>query len=98
MTATHPDICTDLPRLALMAAAALVSREMVRITHPPTWRRPTCWPTPAAKSQSTTTASGHKTHEYRPITLLIYIEKSTNKPTGTTGKTPKKIKQLEIHA
>lgn len=97
---TAPDLCTDLPRLVLISAAALVSGDLVRITHPPGWRRPACWPTPAANIISTITATGHRTCEYRPITLLIYVEKSARKPTSKPSK-PSKTKpetQLQIHA
>ena len=93
---TNLDICTDLPRLALISAAALVSGELVQITHAPCWRRPARWPLPAAKGRALITASGHRTDEYRPIDLLTYIDKAISKPSKPRSKT-KAEAQLEIH-
>lgn len=94
---TAPDPCADLPRLALMSAAALVSGELVRITHPPKWQRPARWPLPAAKGRALITATGHRTDEYQAIDLLIYIDKAIRKPSKPRSKTQTE-QQLEIHA
>lgn len=102
---TAPDLCADLPRLTLISAAALVAGDLVRITHAPRWQRPARWPIPAAKGRSLITATGHRTDEYRPIDLLVYIDKAISKPskprsssTTSTATSAKPETQLEIHA
>jgi hypothetical protein len=96
---TAPDLCTDLPRLALISAAALVSGELVQITHAPRWQRPSRWPLPAAKGRGLVTASGHRTDEYRPIDLLNYVDKAISKPSKPRSSSKGKPEtQLEIHA
>jgi hypothetical protein len=96
---TTTDLCTDLPRIALISAAALVSGELVQITHAPRWQRPARWPLPAAKGRGLITASGHRTDEYRPIDLLAYIDKAISKPSKPRSKTKTETEtQLEIHA
>jgi hypothetical protein len=94
MTTATP-ITEDLPRLALISAAALVSTDLVRITHPPGWERPARWPMP----RTTITAHGHRVNEYRPIELLVYIDKAISKPRNPRSATSAKPEtQLEIHA
>jgi hypothetical protein len=84
---TVPDPCADLPRLALLSAAALVSGELVRITHAPGWQRPPHWPLQATKSRGVITATGHRTNEYSPIHLLIYIDKAISRANKLRSKT-----------
>lgn len=105
MTTTAPDLCTDLPRLALISAAALVSGDLVRITHAPGWQRPPYWPIQATKARGHITATGHRTNEYSPIHLLAYIDKTIRKlsrprssSTTSTATSAKPETQLEIHA
>lgn len=95
---TTPDIYTDLPRLVILSAAALVSGELVQITHAPRWQRPARWPLPAAKGRGLITESGHRIAEYRPIDLLNYVDKAISKPSKPRSSSKGKPEtQLEIH-
>jgi hypothetical protein len=50
-------------------------------------------------SRTTITAHGHRVNEYRPIELLVYIDKAISKPRNPRSATSAKPEtQLEIHA
>ena len=71
------DITTDLPRLALLAAAVLVSGGLVTIEHHPDWRRPAGWPLRRQLGHST---SHSALCSYRPIDVLRYVDAEIKRP------------------
>lgn len=72
------DITTDLPRLALLAAAAMVSEGLVHIEHCADWKRPRGWP--LRRQPGHGTARGSVLCSYRPLDVLRYVSDEIGRP------------------
>ena len=76
------DITTDLPRLALLAAAAMVSDGLVHIEHGADWKRPRGWP--LRRQLGHGTARGSVLCSYRPLDVLRYVSDEIGRPARQT--------------